>query len=152
MGEGPGLKALFVRRLRRGYTLTEMLVVLVIIGLISAIIIPQTLGQMDRAKARAAKMKLESIASALEMYSTDLARYPTASQGLAALFEAPAGVADWMGPYVSDRTLLTDPWGEAVVYEAPSAEGEKYALLSLGSDRKPGGDGFKRDVRLQPAQ
>ena len=134
---------------RSGYTLTEMLVVLVIIGLISAIVVPQTLGQMDRAKARAARMKLDSIAAALEMYSADLARYPTEAEGLAALMEPPPEAPDWLGPYLSDESLLTDPWGGAITYRPPAAQGERFVLTSLGADGREGGDGFKRDIVLQ---
>jgi general secretion pathway protein G len=137
---------------RAGYTLTEMLVVLVIIGLISAIVVPQTLGQMDRAKARAARLKMESVAAALEMYSADLARYPTAAEGLGALLEAPVDVAEWTGPYLSDPALLKDPWGAPIVYAPPSAAGEKFRLTSYGSDRVAGGEGFKRDIVLQAAR
>ena len=137
---------------RAGYTLTEMLVVLVIIGLISAIVIPQTLGQMDRAKVRAARLKMESVASALEMYSADLARYPTADEGLNALVAPPNGVADWAGPYLSDRALMKDPWGRAVVYAPPAAAGERFSLTSYGSDGAAGGSGFKRDIVLQMPQ
>ncbi len=146
-----GGKTTVARRVaRKGYTLTEMLVVLVIIGLISAIVVPQTLGQMDRAKVRGARLKMESIAAALEMYAADLSRYPTAEEGLDALIDPPEGTADWAGPYVSDRKLLIDPWGEPVVYEPPEAAGEAYVLTSLGSDRKPGGKGFRRDVIVSP--
>ncbi len=152
MGESPGFSVNRRRRSREGYTLTEMLVVMVIIGLISAIVIPQTLGQMDRAKARAARMKLDSIASALEMYSADMARYPTKAEGLEALRHAPAGAAEWTGPYLSDASLLKDSWGQPITYTPPAAIGEKYALTSLGADGKPGGDGFKRDIELRPAE
>lgn len=137
---------------RTGYTLTEMLVVLVIIGLISAIVVPQTLGQMDRAKVRAARLKMESVAAALEMYSADLARYPTAEEGLDALIDPPDGVADWAGPYLSDRALTKDPWGHAVVYAPPAAAGERFRLTSYGSDGVAGGSGFKRDIVLQMTQ
>lgn len=141
-----------VRARRAGYTLTEMLVVLVIIGLISAIVVPQTLGQMDRAKVRAARMKMESVAAALEMYSADLARYPTAEEGLAALTDPPEGVIEWAGPYLSDTSLLSDPWGTPVLYAPPASPGERFQLTSFGSDKAPGGTGFKRDITLQAAQ
>jgi len=137
---------------RAGYTLTEMLVVLVIIGLISAIVVPQTLGQMDRAKVRAARLKMESVAAALEMYSADLARYPTAEEGLDALIDPPESVADWAGPYLSDAALIRDPWGHPVVYAPPAAAGEGYTLTSYGSDGAPGGSGFKRDIVLRMPQ
>jgi general secretion pathway protein G len=137
---------------RAGYTLTEMLVVLVIIGLISAIVVPQTLGQMDRAKVRAARLKMESVAAALEMYSADLMRYPTAEEGLKALTDAPDGAADWAGPYLSDKALLKDPWGADIVYAPPAAEGDRFTLTSYGSNKAAGGEGFKKDIVLQAAQ
>ena len=148
MGGSPEKDLRVIARARAGYTLTEMLVVLVIIGLISAIVVPQTLGQMDRAKARSARLKLESVASSLEMYSADLARYPTGAEGLAALLDAPDGAAEWAGPYLSDRSLLKDPWGAAIAYEPPATQGDKYRLISLGADGKAGGSGFKRDIVL----
>ncbi|HYC98449.1 type II secretion system major pseudopilin GspG [Brevundimonas sp.] len=140
------------RARRAGYTLTEMLVVLVIIGLISAIVVPQTLGQMDRAKVRAARLKMESVAAALEMYSADLARYPTREEGLPALIDPPEGVAEWAGPYLSDAALTRDPWGRPVVYTPPAAMGDRFKLTSYGADGAPGGDGFKRDIVLQASQ
>jgi general secretion pathway protein G len=138
--------------LRPGYTLTEMLVGLVIIGLIRAIVVPQTVGQMDRAKVRAARLKMESVAAALEMYSADLARYPTAEEGLAALIDAPEGVPDWAGPYLSDTALTRDPWGHSVIYAPPASPGERFKLTSYGSDGVAGGSGFKRDIVLQMSQ
>lgn len=150
MGRGPRFERMPGAVLRAGYTLTEMLVVLVIIGLISAIVVPQTLGQMDRAKARSARLKLESVAAALEMYSADLARFPSQAEGLEALLKAPDGLAEWTGPYLSDRALLKDPWGRDIVYAPPASEGEKYVLTSFGADGAPGGDGFKRDIVLRP--
>ena len=134
---------------RAGYTLTELLVVLVIIGLISAIVVPQTLGQMDRAKVRTARLKMESVAAALEMYAADLMEYPTAEQGLAALTEPPDGLAEWAGPYLSDKALLKDPWGADIAYAPPPSPGGKFRLTSFGADKAPGGAGFKRDIVLQ---
>lgn len=140
------------QRGREGYTLTEMLVVLVIIGLISAIIVPQTLGQMDRAKARSARLKLESVAAALEMYGADIARYPTQDEGLEALLEPLPDGPEWAGPYLSEGSLLVDPWGNAILYQPPSHPGEKFSLTSLGADASPGGKGFKRDIILRPGE
>lgn len=152
MGRRPQSNINIRRRARVGYTLTEMLVVLVIIGLISAIIVPQTLGQMDRAKARSARLKLESVAAALEMYAADLARYPAQGEGLEALLEPPADAPEWAGPYLSERSLLKDPWGGDILYEPPSTRGEKFTLTSLGADAAPGGKGFKRDIILRPSE
>jgi general secretion pathway protein G len=152
MGENAKVGHLKTMFRRAGYTLTEMLVVLVIIGLISAIVVPQTLGQMDRAKVRAARLKMESVAAALEMYSADLSRYPTSEEGLNALTDPPEGVAEWAGPYLSDKALLKDPWGTEIIYAPPASAGEKFRLTSYGSDKAVGGSGFKRDIVLQASQ
>jgi general secretion pathway protein G len=133
---------------RGGYTLTEMLVVLVIIGLISAVVVPQTLGQMDRAKVRTARMKMESVGAALEIYAADMARYPDQSEGLQVLIEPSQSSAGWMGPYISDPAMLVDPWGNALVYAPPGAAGERFTLKSLGADGREGGNGFDRDIVL----
>lgn len=134
---------------RAGYTLTEMLVVLVVIGLISAVVVPQTLGQMDRAKVRTARLRMESVAAALEMYAADLTQYPTAEQGLAALTDPPDGAAEWAGPYLSDKALLKDPWGGNIVYAPPATAGEAFSLTSYGADKVSGGAGFRRDIVLK---
>lgn len=152
MGDRQGIRARVIATGRGGYTLTEMLVVLVIIGLISAIVVPQTLGQMDRAKVRAARLKMESVAAALEMYSADLSRYPTASEGLKALTDTPADVGEWAGPYLSDPSLMRDPWGADIIYAPPASPGDKFTLTSYGADKRPGGSGFKRDISLRPGQ
>lgn len=136
------------RYVSQGYTLTEMLVVLVIIGLISAVVVPQTLGQMDRAKARTAKLQLQNIASALEFFAGDVGRYPTAAEGLVALVRQPADAPDWRGPYIKDETLVKDPWGRPCVYE-PGADGAGFRLSSLGSDGKPGGQGTAKDIFIE---
>jgi len=133
------------RYVSRGYTLTEMLVVLVIIGLISAVVVPQTLGQMDRAKARTAKLQLQNIASALEFFAGDVGRYPTTAEGLGALVKPPADAPDWRGPYLREVALVKDPWGRACIYE-PGEEGASFRVGSLGSDGKPGGEGAAKDI------
>jgi general secretion pathway protein G len=129
----------------QGYTLTEMLVVLVIIGLISAVVVPQTLGQMDRAKARTAKLQLQNIASALEFYAGDIGRYPSAAEGLQALVKPPASNADWNGPYLRQDAMIRDPWGHPCLYE-PGADGQGFRLGSMGADGKPGGTGAAKDI------
>ena len=81
-----------------------------------------------------------------------MSRYPTAEEGLAALTDPPDGVADWAGPYLSDASLLKDPWGADIVYAPPPSAGEKFRLTSYGSDQAPGASGFKRDIILQATQ
>ena len=136
------------RRRLSGYTLTEMLVVLVIIGLISAVVVPQTLGQMNRAKSRTAKVQLQNVATALELFASDVGRYPTAQEGLAALITAPEGAQDWGGPYVREA-MLKDPWGQPCLYETSTRDGNGFRVGTLGSDRRPGGKGAAQDVFVE---
>lgn len=132
-----------------GYTLTEMLVVLVIIGLISAVVVPQTLGQMNRAKARTARLQLQNIATALEIYAGDVGRYPTAKEGLTALVKAPDGAADWQGPYLRGKAPLNDPWGNPCTYEPGQGQEGDFKLGSLGADGEPGGSGAAQDIFVE---
>lgn len=129
-----------------GYTLTEMLVVIGIIGLIAAVLTPALIGQMSRARSKAAQLQLETLSSEVEMFSSDVGRYPTPQEGLAALIAEPAGVEGWTGPYVRDRKVLKDPWGRPVQYVV-DAEGAAFHVLSLGGDGKAGGSGVNRDLR-----
>lgn len=129
-----------------GYTLTEMLVVIGIIGLIAAVLTPALIGQMGRARVKAAQLQLETLSSELEMFSTDVGRYPTPQEGLAALAAEPAGVDGWTGPYVRDRKVLNDPWGRPVQYTV-DAEGRAFQVISLGADGRVGGSSVNRDLK-----
>ncbi len=133
-----------------GYTLTEMLVVIGIIGLIAAVLTPALVGQMSRARAKAAQLQLQTVSSQLEMFMTDVGRYPTDQEGLRALMKEPDGVEGWTGPYVKDAKALNDPWGRAVVYRTDGSTGS-FTITSLGADGKPGGRGADRDLRLPAA-
>lgn len=133
-----------------GYTLTEMLVVIAIIGLIAAVLTPALIGQLGRARAKAAQLQLETTAAQVEMFLADVGRYPTAQEGLAALVREPAGVEGWTGPYLRDEKSLRDPWGGAILYGI-DAEGRRFELRSLGADGKAGGKGVGRDLTA-PAQ
>lgn len=130
---------------RAGYTLTEMLVVVAIIGLISAVVVPQTIGQLGKAQSRSAKLKAQSVAAAVELYSGDVGRFPTAEEGLAALVKAPAGVDGWTGPYLRNDDLLKDPWGRPFAY---SVDGGSFTVKTLGADNKAGGEGADRDIAV----
>jgi general secretion pathway protein G len=129
----------------RGYTLTEMMIVLVIIGLIASLIVPQTLGQMGRAKVRAAKLQLEHVAVSLELFSADARRYPSIGEGLMALLVRPPGLQDWTGPYLRPEETK-DPWGQTILYEQPASDGERPRVRSLGADRRDGGEGLNMDI------
>ena len=129
-----------------GYTLTEMLVVIGIICLIAAVLTPSLMGQLGRARVKAAELEVQTIASAVEMFRSDVGRYPTQTEGLMALVKEPANVDGWTGPYVRDRKALLDPWNHPVLYKL-DANGEHFYVQSLGSDGQPGGSGTARDIR-----
>lgn len=128
-----------------GYTLTEMVVVIAIIGLIAAVVTPNLLGQLARAKAKSARLQLETISAGLEMFHGDAGRYPTGQEGLQALVSEPDGVTGWTGPYVRDAETLVDPWSRPIVYEL---QGERFVIRTLGADGKVGGRGADRDQQI----
>jgi general secretion pathway protein G len=129
----------------RGFTLMEMLVVLVVIGLIAAVAIPQVMRLLESAKHKAARIQLETLSQSLNYYQLDTGGFPTTEQGLKALWQAPAQNDAWSGPYVRQERQLLDPWGHAFVYRSPGQSGD-YDLVSLGSDGKEGGTGDDADL------
>ncbi|MBW8892034.1 MAG: type II secretion system major pseudopilin GspG [Burkholderiales bacterium] len=129
-----------------GYTLTEMLVVIAIIGLIAAVLTPNLMGQLGRSRVKAAELQLDTVATAIEAYRADVGRYPSQSEGLAALVTAPPDAETWTGPYLKGAKGVVDPWGRAVIYQAGD-EDHDYVVMSYGADGKPGGSGVKRDLR-----
>lgn len=132
---------------RAGYTLTEMLVVIAIIGLLAAALAPNLLGQMGRARTKAARLQMETIAAGLELHLTDVGRYPTAEEGLDGLLVAGDGALGWTGPYVRDRGVLNDPWGRPIRYSA-GADALSFRISSLGADGAEGGRGADADLAL----
>jgi general secretion pathway protein G len=127
-----------------GFTLLELLVVMVIIGLLAGIVAPQYFGQIGKSNAKVARAQIESFSQALDQYRLDVGAYPSTEQGLTALRAAPAQSARWQGPYLK-RDIPADPWGRAYVYRAPGQHGD-YDLSSLGSDGQQGGNGEAADV------
>lgn len=134
------------RQATAGYTLTEMLVVVAIIGLISAVVIPQTIGQLGKAQSRTAKLQAQGIAAAMEQFQADNGRLPTAEEGLDALVRQPAGLDNWTGPYIRTEAQLKDSWSRPFVYKP---DGSGFTISSLGADGKPGGAGADRDILVQ---
>lgn len=132
------------RSRERGFTLLELLVVMVIIGLLAGIVAPQYFAQIGKSNAKVARAQIESFGQALDQYRLDVGQYPTSEQGLLALRTAPQQVARWQGPYLK-RDVPEDPWGRAYLYKRPGQHGE-YDLLSLGADGQPGGDGENADI------
>ncbi|MGA0601546.1 type II secretion system major pseudopilin GspG [Caulobacter sp. KR2-114] len=131
------------KRSDAGYTLTEMLVVIGIISLIAAVLTPAVLGQMSRARAKAAQLQLETLATEVENFHSDVGRYPTQQEGLQALVQDP-GAQGWVGPYAKTRSLK-DTWGNPVLYVLGS-NGRTFQVESLGADGKPGGTGADHDL------
>lgn len=128
-----------------GFTLIEMLVVLVIIGLIMGLVGPRVLNYLSDARVKAARLQIASLTNSLDLYRLDVGRYPTTQEGLAALVRRPPGTDVWNGPYLKGTTVPVDPWRNAYVYVAPGAHGA-YDLMSYGSDGRQGGDGSAADI------
>ncbi len=136
------------RESEQGFTLVEMLVVITIIGLIMGLIGPRVLNYLSESKVKAAKIQMQSFSSALDLYNLDTGRYPSSSEGLAALVQPTAGVSAWNGPYLKGAALPADPWNHAYLYRAPGDHGP-YDIKSLGSDGQEGGSGTAADLTLE---
>jgi general secretion pathway protein G len=128
-----------------GFTLVELLVVLVILVLLASLVAPRVIGYLGSSRTKAAKVQIQSLATALELYRVDTGRYPTTSEGLKALVEAPPGQTSWNGPYLTKREAPTDPWGRPYTYRAPGQHGP-FDIMSLGADNQLGGTGENEDV------
>lgn len=135
----------FVRRSPpRGFTLLELLVVMVIIGLLAGFVAPKYFGQIGKSEVKVARAQIDALEKALEQYRLDLGKYPTTEQGLAALTAAPAGESKWSGPYLR-KAAPVDPWGRAYLYRHPGEHGD-FDVVSLGRDGRPGGEGEDQDI------
>lgn len=134
---------------RRGFTLIEILVVIVVLAVLATLVAPNVFRHVGAARETTARTQIEMLGAALDAYRLDNGRYPTTDQGLAALFVAPATeprAANWRGPYLRKAVPL-DPWGAPYLYRAPGTQsGAGYDLLSLGADGKPGGEGEAADL------
>jgi general secretion pathway protein G len=127
-----------------GFTLLELLVVIVIIGLLAAYVGPKYFSQLGKSEITVAKAQIEAFEKALDTYRLDVGRYPSTEEGLNALLVKPATATRWNGPYLK-KQVPQDPWGKPYVYRAPGSKGE-YDLLSYGRDGQPGGDGDNADI------
>ena len=135
-------------RKARGFTLLELLVVIVIIGLLAAYVGPKYFAQLGKSEVTVAKAQIEAFEKSLDTYRLDVGRYPTTEEGLGALLVAPpAAGTRWNGPYLKKAVPL-DPGGHAYQYRAPGSKGE-YDIVSMGKDGQPGGSGENADISSQ---
>ena len=131
-------------RAQRGFTLLELLVVLVIIGLLAGYVGPQFFKQIGKSETKTAAAQIDGLGKALDQYRLDTGHYPSTEQGLAALWVKPADESRWWGPYLR-KAVPKDPWGREYQYKAPGEHGD-YDVYSLGKDGREGGDGEDQDI------
>jgi general secretion pathway protein G len=127
-----------------GFTLLELLVVIVIIGLLAGYVAPRYFAQVGRSEIQVARAQIDALEKALDQYRLDTNHYPSAEQGLEALTTKPANEIAWRGPYLK-KAVPMDPWGRAYVYRAPG-QNREFELVSYGRDGRPGGSGDDADI------
>lgn len=130
---------------QRGFTLIELLVVLAIIGMLAGLVGPQVVKHLGESKTKTARLQIEELSSALDMYRLDVGRYPATDEGLAALIEQPSNAKVWNGPYLRKKRVPVDPWNNPYHYASPGQHG-KFDLFTLGADNAEGGEGEDQDV------
>ena len=137
-----------------GFTLLEILVVLVIIGLIASLVGPRLFTQLEGSQVRVAETQVKMLRGAVETFRLDMGRLPTVEEGLGVLYAKPndpRAAERWRGPYL-DEAVPLDPWDTPYQYAIPGAEGQPFALYSLGADAAAGGEGNNADIGILPAQ
>jgi general secretion pathway protein G len=145
----PARRRLSRVRAQRGFTLVEMLVVITIIGLIMGLVGPQVLRYLGETKVKTARIQIQSFEQALSHFYLDIGRYPTTSEGLAALVKQPPGLNAWNSPYL--KNVPNDPWGKPYIYRSPG-ERSAYEIISYGADGQEGGTGINADISTASAE
>lgn len=138
--------------INQGFTLIEMLVVLVIIGMLAGLVGPKLFGRVDSSKVKTAEVQVKMLKGTLETFRLDVGRFPTQAEGLLVLNQPPTeerARASWHGPYL-DQDVPLDPWGNPYIYSLPGTGGQPFALYSHGGDGKRGGDGTDADIGMLP--
>ena len=128
-----------------GFTLVELMVVLLILALLTTIAAPRVTKYLRKAKADTAKIQVEALSAAIDSIHLDIGRLPSTDEGLKVLIESPSNVAGWDGPYVKKKDSLIDPWGHPYRYKFPGKHGD-YEIFSYGADDKEGGEGDAADI------
>lgn len=131
--------------LQTGFTLLELLVVLAILGALAGLVGPQVMKHLGESKSKTARVQIEDLAAAMDMYRLDTGRYPTTEQGLEALVEQPGDAKNWNGPYLRKNKIPKDPWNNDYHYASPGEHG-KFDIYSLGLDEQQGGEGEDQDI------
>lgn len=131
-----------------GFTLIEIMIVIVIIAMLAALVGPRLIGALSSSKSKATKIQIEALANALDTFHLDVGRYPTVPEGLLVLVQnsEPTPIPNWRGPYLKKIKIPTDEWGRPFIYEIPSKHRMGFDLYSLGADGKPGGTGDDADI------
>ncbi len=130
-----------------GFTLLELLVVLVILALLGSIVGPKVVSYLGSSKTKTAKLQIQQFSESLDLYKLEVGNYPNTQEGLAALVQAPTGATGWNGPYIRGaNTVPKDPWGNDYHYDSPGQHQNDYDISSLGADNREGGDGENQDI------
>jgi general secretion pathway protein G len=127
-----------LRRRDAGFTLIELLVVLAILSLLVGIVAPRVIDYFSRSKTDIARLQIDQLGSALDLFRLDVGRYPTSQEGLSGLVAPPGTAASWRGPYLKGTSVPADPWGRPYQYRSPGSDGRAYDLFSTGDSANPG--------------
>jgi general secretion pathway protein G len=145
---------MFIAHRNRGFSLLELLVVLLIIGLLASLVGPRLFTKVDSSRVQTAAVQIKNFKGTLETMRLDIGRFPTQEEGLQLLTKAPLDdrtKVRWRGPYLDEEVPL-DPWGNPYQYSLPGSGGQPFALYSFGADGKRGGEGYDADIGYLPPQ